>query len=193
MVRWSTRFRRPPAARISGDPEDLSDDDDPTFELDHPIWYITTVGLQPSVINSISTVTFRKDDHLIDGSDCSVCLSEFRDDETLRLLPKCNHAFHIPCIDTWLRSHTNCPLCRAGILSNGLSAVLSPGDRSVSRGRAESDANTPMEVSVLSDNVREIDQNVGLEGETGEETEDSKAEHESATAARMSISVDARD
>ncbi|KFK41655.1 hypothetical protein AALP_AA2G155700 [Arabis alpina] len=37
------------------------------------------------------------------------------DDESLRLLPKCNHAFHISCIDTWLRSHTNCPLCRAGI------------------------------------------------------------------------------
>ncbi|KAF1001522.1 hypothetical protein AG4045_000284, partial [Apium graveolens] len=52
------------------------------------------------------------------GTDCSVCLTEFQDDETLRLLPKCNHAFHIPCIDTWLRSHTTCPLCRAGIVPN---------------------------------------------------------------------------
>ena len=34
------------------------------------------------------------------------------------LLPKCNHAFHISCIDTWLRSHTNCPLCRVGIVKN---------------------------------------------------------------------------
>lgn len=51
-----------------------------------------------------------------------MCLSEFQEDESLRLLPKCNHAFHIPCIDTWLRSHTNCPLCRASILSNTWSA-----------------------------------------------------------------------
>lgn len=54
----------------------------------------------------------------MEGTECSVCLNEFQEDETLRLLPKCNHAFHIPCIDTWLRSHTNCPLCRAGIMSS---------------------------------------------------------------------------
>ncbi|KAL6952752.1 RING-type E3 ubiquitin transferase [Sarracenia purpurea var. burkii] len=51
------------------------------------------------------------------STECSVCLNEFQEDETLRLLPKCNHAFHLPCIDTWLRSHTNCPMCRADIIS----------------------------------------------------------------------------
>lgn len=86
--------------------------------LDHPIWYITTVGLQSSVINSITIFKYKRCDNLIEGTDCSVCLTEFQDDETLRLLPKCNHAFHIPCIDTWLRSHTTCPLCRAGIVPN---------------------------------------------------------------------------
>ncbi|CAL1395531.1 unnamed protein product [Linum trigynum] len=49
--------------------------------------------------------------------NCSVCLSEFEEGESLRLLPKCSHAFHIPCIDTWLRSHKNCPLCRAPIVA----------------------------------------------------------------------------
>lgn len=86
--------------------------------LDHPIWYINTVGLRSSVINSITIFKYKKCENLIEGTDCSVCLTEFRDDETLRLLPKCNHAFHIPCIDTWLRSHTTCPLCRAGIVPN---------------------------------------------------------------------------
>ncbi|KAK3025955.1 hypothetical protein RJ639_040871 [Escallonia herrerae] len=94
-------------------------------EIDHPIWYITTVGLQPSVISSIMVIKYKKGDGLIEGTDCSVCLSEFQEDETLRLLPKCSHAFHIPCIDTWLRSHTNCPLCRAGIVSNTVSATPS--------------------------------------------------------------------
>lgn len=56
---------------------------------------------------------------MVDGTDCSVCLGEFREEESLRLLPKCSHAFHVQCIDTWLRSHSNCPLCRANIVSLG--------------------------------------------------------------------------
>ncbi|XP_057495715.1 RING-H2 finger protein ATL52-like [Actinidia eriantha] len=84
--------------------------------LDHPIWYIRTIGLQQSVIESISVFRYKKDEGLIEGTDCSVCLNEFEEDENLRLLPKCSHAFHIACIDTWLRSHKNCPLCRAPIV-----------------------------------------------------------------------------
>ncbi|PWA67973.1 Zinc finger, RING/FYVE/PHD-type [Artemisia annua] len=86
-------------------------------ELDHPIWYITTIGLQPAVINSIKVVKFEKVDGMIEKNTCSVCLSEFEHGESLRLLPKCNHLFHIRCIDTWLLSHKNCPLCRAAVVS----------------------------------------------------------------------------
>lgn len=93
-------------------------------EIDHPIWYINTIGLQQSVINAISVFRYKTGDNLIEGTDCAVCLNEFQNDETLRLLPKCNHAFHVPCIDTWLRSHTNCPVCRAGIVSNPLANTI---------------------------------------------------------------------
>ena len=44
--------------------------------------------------------------------ECVVCLNQFEDDELLRLLPKCSHAFHPDCIDTWLFSHTTCLVCR---------------------------------------------------------------------------------
>lgn len=84
----------------------------------HPIWLINTIGLEQSQIDSIPILKYKKDLGLIEGTDCSVCLSEFEDDESLRLLPKCSHAFHVPCIDTWLRSHKNCPLCRAPIIKN---------------------------------------------------------------------------
>ncbi|XP_073292571.1 uncharacterized protein [Primulina huaijiensis] len=86
--------------------------------VDHYLWYIRTVGLEPSVIRKIAIVKYKKGDGLVEGTDCAVCLNEFQEDETLRLLPKCSHAFHIPCIDTWLNSHTNCPVCRAGIVNN---------------------------------------------------------------------------
>lgn len=84
--------------------------------LDHPIWYIRSVGLEQSVIDSIPVFKHKKGDGLVEGTDCSVCLSEFQEDESLRLLPKCNHAFHVACIDTWLGSHINCPLCRSPIV-----------------------------------------------------------------------------
>ncbi|KAG5060080.1 hypothetical protein AAZX31_01G087300 [Glycine max] len=78
----------------------------------------SNTGLDEALIKSIAVFNYKKG---IGGSagvtDCSVCLSEFQDDESVRLLPKCSHVFHAPCIDTWLKSHSSCPLCRAGIFT----------------------------------------------------------------------------
>ncbi|CAK9174066.1 unnamed protein product [Ilex paraguariensis] len=104
--------------------------------VDHPIWFIRTVGLQPSVITAISIVKYKRGEGLVEGTECSVCLNEFQEDETLRLLPKCNHAFHLPCIDTWLRSHTNCPMCRARIVIN-LAVSPSPEQSDSNLGHVE--------------------------------------------------------
>lgn len=100
--------------------EFLDEDHGPV--IDHHVWFINTVGLPQSIIDSITVFKYKKDDGLVEGTECAVCLSEFEEDESLRLLPKCSHAFHIPCIDTWLRSHKNCPLCRAPIVSDVASA-----------------------------------------------------------------------
>ncbi|PWA46559.1 RING/U-box superfamily protein [Artemisia annua] len=75
-----------------------------------------TTGLDESLIKSIAVCKYKKSDGVVEGSECAVCLSEFQEGESLRLLPKCNHAFHLQCIDTWLRSHSNCPLCRSHVM-----------------------------------------------------------------------------
>ncbi|KAL8268394.1 hypothetical protein R6Q59_002192 [Mikania micrantha] len=82
----------------------------------HDQWQHATTGLDESLIKSIAVCTYMKGGEVVDGSDCAVCLSEFQDGESVRLLPKCGHAFHLPCIDTWLRSHSNCPLCRSHVM-----------------------------------------------------------------------------
>lgn len=129
VYKFIRKQRQPPAPRQQEEEDDddgearldfLDEDHGPV--VDHPIWYIRTAGLQPSVISAITICKYKRGDGLVEGTECSVCLNEFQEDETLRLLPKCNHAFHIPCIDTWLRSHTNCPLCRAGIVINSASS-----------------------------------------------------------------------
>uniref|UniRef100_A0A2P2MIT7 Uncharacterized protein MANES_01G275000 n=1 Tax=Rhizophora mucronata TaxID=61149 RepID=A0A2P2MIT7_RHIMU len=43
---------------------------------------------------------------------CVVCLYEATGGERLRKLPKCNHCFHVVCIDQWFQAHSTCPLCR---------------------------------------------------------------------------------
>lgn len=50
------------------------------------------------------------------GSECPICLGEFVDGEKVRVLPKCNHGFHVRCIDTWLGSHSSCPNCRHSLI-----------------------------------------------------------------------------
>jgi hypothetical protein len=42
---------------------------------------------------------------------CPICLAEFVVEESIRTLP-CTHSYHAECIDTWLGSTNNCPLCR---------------------------------------------------------------------------------
>lgn len=80
--------------------------------------HVRAVGLEESVINSITVCKYRRGGGRVEGTECSICLNEFRDDENLRLLPSCSHAFHLPCIDTWLKSHQNCPLCRSKVVSD---------------------------------------------------------------------------
>ncbi|XP_010436553.1 PREDICTED: RING-H2 finger protein ATL17-like [Camelina sativa] len=72
----------------------------------------TPGGLNPSVIKSLPEFTFSAATAET-SMECRVCLSELEDSETCRVLPKCNHTFHIDCIDMWFHSHSTCPLCRS--------------------------------------------------------------------------------
>lgn len=114
----SRRCRHERNPESTDEPHEVFFDQDLGPVIHHPVWLINSVGLDQSEIESIDVFKYKRDQGLIEGTECSVCLSEFQDDESLRLLPKCSHAFHVPCIDTWLRSHTNCPLCRAPIIKN---------------------------------------------------------------------------
>jgi len=100
-----------PPASPPGDGAGLNPADE---EVVHHAWHIRTVGLDEAAIESIALTRYRAGGAL-GASDCTVCLGEFQDGELLRLLPKCAHAFHVQCIDTWLRAHVNCPLCRANV------------------------------------------------------------------------------
>ncbi|KAL1299173.1 hypothetical protein HN51_043594 [Arachis hypogaea] len=71
-------------------------------------------GLDPNVIASLPTFIYKRKKREEDDEDgeCAVCLSGVEDEQEVRLLPNCKHSFHVACIDTWLASHSTCPICR---------------------------------------------------------------------------------
>ncbi|KAK7301152.1 hypothetical protein RJT34_12013 [Clitoria ternatea] len=76
-------------------------------------------GLNKDIIDTFPTFLYSDVKGLKMGKDtlaCAVCLNEFQDDETLRMVPTCCHVYHPDCIDPWLASHTTCPLCRANLV-----------------------------------------------------------------------------
>ncbi|XP_024403101.1 RING-H2 finger protein ATL43 [Physcomitrium patens] len=88
-----------------------------------PAAFHVDAGLDRAIVEALPMFTFASLQGVKEGLECAVCLSRFEDADILRLLPKCKHAFHLDCVDTWLVSHSTCPLCRHCITSDDLSLV----------------------------------------------------------------------
>ncbi|KAI3470573.1 hypothetical protein Pfo_027236 [Paulownia fortunei] len=73
-------------------------------------------GLEPLVVANFPAKKYRE---LClaskENAQCTVCLSEYHEDDTLRILPLCGHSFHATCIDIWLQQHSTCPVCRVSL------------------------------------------------------------------------------
>ncbi|XP_073157585.1 E3 ubiquitin-protein ligase Os04g0590900-like [Henckelia pumila] len=83
---------------------------------------VVSAGVDKKVLDAIPVIAFSAvkggDQYYLrsDQAECVVCLGELEDEDLVRSLPTCNHAFHVPCIDQWFLAHTSCPLCRSPIL-----------------------------------------------------------------------------
>ncbi|XP_024531176.1 RING-H2 finger protein ATL46-like [Selaginella moellendorffii] len=110
-------------------------------QLQH-LFHLHDSGVEQAFIDALPVFLYRAVRGLKEGADCAVCLNEFSGDDRLRLLPKCSHAFHIECIDTWLLSHSTCPLCRCSLVpdasSSGCTAAVPGGMRVESFGASSS-------------------------------------------------------
>ncbi|WOG91776.1 hypothetical protein DCAR_0311027 [Daucus carota subsp. sativus] len=71
-------------------------------------------GLDETIIGSLPSFVFRHD-HKSRTIECAVCLSNLEDGELIRILPNCDHNFHVACIDTWLSTNSTCPVCRSAV------------------------------------------------------------------------------
>ncbi|XP_077238236.1 RING-H2 finger protein ATL13-like [Tasmannia lanceolata] len=111
------------------DPEDLENVTAFQGQLQQ-LFHLHDSGVDQSFIDALPVFLYKAIIGLKNPFDCAICLCEFEPDDKLRLLPKCSHAFHLECIDTWLLSHSTCPICRGSLIpdfspnNNGSPIVL---------------------------------------------------------------------
>ncbi|KAL2346216.1 hypothetical protein Fmac_000216 [Flemingia macrophylla] len=74
-----------------------------------PVKPVTQKGLSALELQNLPKITGKE---LVLGTECAVCLDEIEPEQPARLVPGCNHGFHVHCADTWLSKHPLCPVCR---------------------------------------------------------------------------------
>lgn len=73
-------------------------------------------GLTPLQINSLPEMLASQTG--FQENECSICLNEVCDNDSVRRLTTCGHTFHRCCIDLWLLRRADCPLCKQSVLEN---------------------------------------------------------------------------
>ncbi|KAL0914590.1 hypothetical protein M5K25_014951 [Dendrobium thyrsiflorum] len=62
-----------------------------------------------------SEVKHEEDGVMAELTECCICLEGFKDGDWLIKL-SCSHKFHPCCLEPWVRSSGDCPLCRADVI-----------------------------------------------------------------------------
>lgn len=74
---------------------------------------ISEKGLSASDLEKLPKTSGKE---LTKGTECAVCLDEMEGEQPVRVVPGCNHSFHLQCADSWLSKQSFCPVCRARLM-----------------------------------------------------------------------------
>jgi E3 ubiquitin-protein ligase ATL10/75/76/77/78 len=79
----------------------------------NPVTRLTQSGLRRKALQAMPILVYSAGLALNAANPiCAICLCDFEPGERVRVLPKCNHGFHVRCIDRWLIARSSCPTCR---------------------------------------------------------------------------------
>ena len=72
---------------------------------------INKEGLDFFELNLMKKCIFYKNDANFINNACSICITDFIDNENITKLTECGHLFHTECINDWVKLHLLCPNC----------------------------------------------------------------------------------
>ncbi|CAM0952768.1 unnamed protein product [Alopecurus aequalis] len=85
-------------------------DDDP-LEPSAPV-----MAARRAAVESLPVTTLTRETATVgQQTTCPICLHEFQAGDSARRLPACGHVFHVACVDSWLLSKPQCPMCRHAV------------------------------------------------------------------------------
>lgn len=123
-VRRNTRAAPPPPLRVESILPNAATQSSAIFthllwELRDPAaWEIdqvmNDVSVAPSAGQINSASVLRNSDGISSDINCSICQEHESESSIWRVL-NCGHMYHKNCIDVWLQSHVQCPICRVDV------------------------------------------------------------------------------
>ena len=79
--------------------------------IDNNLYENIITALTDDEFNNLEKINYNDNDNL-DKNNCNICINVFDNNEKIIKL-NCSHYYHIKCIETWLKKHSNkCPMCR---------------------------------------------------------------------------------
>ncbi|KAF7110579.1 hypothetical protein CFC21_110666 [Triticum aestivum] len=99
------------------------DIDDMSYEellqLEDRIGSVSTALSEEQLTNCLSRIMYKWEnaalevnEPVVDDVKCSICQEEYIEDEEVGRM-KCEHQYHVCCIQEWLRQKNWCPICKA--------------------------------------------------------------------------------
>lgn len=81
------------------------------------------------------------------AAECSICMETIMEGNQVTMLP-CSHWFDPECIESWLKEHDTCPVCRSGITPKN-------GTRDTARSPTQAPSNSLSELARRQSGTRE--------------------------------------
>ena len=89
------------------------------FELSNqiPLNLSGELNLSNEIIPSHFNVSNNTTTEIYNGLDtlCSICREQIKNNDVVKKIKKCNHFYHLTCIDKWFERKSTCPVCRKDV------------------------------------------------------------------------------